>query len=132
MKVTLAPDVCGANAAGKLGKIVRRVQPLERLAPVIAMHKIVPIGNDISQRATLMAKGNTAVHASRRLRLKLVLWKVFVYFLPVVDALLDRTPFKIDSADFKKTCRITHFAPTRTSLLPAPSSPRGPADNRAA
>ena len=46
--------------------------------------------------------------------------------------LLHGTPFKIDSADFKKTCRITHGSPSRTLLQPAPSSPRGLADNRAA
>jgi hypothetical protein len=79
-----------------------------------------------------MTKRNAAIHASRCLRLQLVFRELFVDFVPVLNSFFNRTPLEIHPSDFDKTCRITHVAPSRMLLLPAPSSPQGRDDNRAA
>src|SRR4029453_8867117 len=40
----------GTDAAGELGEVVGAVQALERLAPLAAVHEIVPVGNDVPER----------------------------------------------------------------------------------
>ena len=60
----------GAQASGEFGKVVRRVQPIDRRAPPIAIHEIVPVGNQVAERAALMTERNAAVHAARRLILQ--------------------------------------------------------------
>src|SRR5262245_16047661 len=120
-----------ADPAGKLREVIRCEKSIERFLPLAFVDEVVPVGNDVSERAALMAERNAAIHASRSLRLKLVFRELLVDLLVVVDSLRDRTAFKIYSADFQKARRITHVAPSRTSWLPAPSAP-GRADNRAA
>ena len=58
------------QASGELGEVVRRVQPVDRRAPAIAVDEIVPVGNQVAERAALMAERNAAVHAARRLILQ--------------------------------------------------------------
>ena len=84
---------------GELGEVVRRVELVARLAPLAAVHEIVPVRNNIAERAALVTERNAAIHAARRLRLQLLLRKIFVDFFPVVDTLLHGPPLKIDSAD---------------------------------
>ena len=90
----------GADAAGELGEVVRLVQPLERFLPQPAIDEIVPLGNEVVDRATArharqqragVAERNAAVHAPRALFLQLVLRHVKVKFHPVCDPLLSAT-----------------------------------------
>ena len=63
----------GADAAGELGKIVRLVQAVERLAPQAAIDEVVPFGDQIVDRTAgrhaghqvaRVAKRNAAIHAA--------------------------------------------------------------------
>ena len=47
----------GAEAAGELGKVVRRVQPIDRGLPAIAVDEVVPVGNQVAERAALWQNG---------------------------------------------------------------------------
>src|SRR5205823_10095321 len=41
----------GAQPAGELRKVVRAVQLLDRVAPAVAVDEVVPVGNEIAERA---------------------------------------------------------------------------------
>src|SRR5262249_35550154 len=58
-----------ADAAGELGKIVGRMQRLDRRLPVAAVDEVVPVGNDVVDRAALHAERDAAIHAARALDL---------------------------------------------------------------
>ncbi len=60
----------GTQPSGELGKVVRRVQPIDGRAPPIAIDEIVPVGNQVAERAALMTERDAAVHAARRLILQ--------------------------------------------------------------
>ena len=57
------------NAPGELGKIIGRVQGVERLAPILAKNQVIKIRNDVVDRATGLTKRDTAIHAARTLLL---------------------------------------------------------------
>ena len=39
----------GTEPAGELREVVRRVQPVDRLAPLVAVHEVVPVGDDVAR-----------------------------------------------------------------------------------
>src|SRR2546426_906880 len=59
----------GAEAAGELREVVRRVETVDGHSPLLAIHEVVPVRNDVAERAALVAEGDGAVHAAGRLRL---------------------------------------------------------------
>ena len=61
-----------ANAPREFGEIIRRLQPLQSLAPMIAIHQIVPVGDDVPQRAAGVAERHAAIHAPGALLLQLL------------------------------------------------------------
>ncbi len=81
----------GADAAGEFGKIIGGVQQPDGFAPAAAIDQIVPVGNDVVDRAARVAERHAAIHAARALRADLLLGKIEVDLKPVVDALGDRT-----------------------------------------
>ena len=108
------------QAAGELGKVVRRMQALNGFPPVIPIDQIIPIGNDVAERATLMAKRNATVHAALCLLSKLLFWKISIDFLPVPKPLGNRPAVRSDTADLEKTARISHAAPALSDHLDRP------------
>ena len=96
------------QAPGELGEIVRRVQPLERGLPAVAIDEIVPVGNQVAERTSLMAERNAAIHAPRALLLELVLRIRKIDFLPVLQALGDRTRRRLLAMNFDESCRFSH------------------------
>src|ERR1019366_6245795 len=84
------------DAAGKLRKIIRLVQALERFAPKPAVDEIVPLRDQIGDRAAGghaaeqlagVAEGHAAIHAARALVPELLLLHVVVKLIPVARAL---------------------------------------------
>src|SRR5262245_52988477 len=73
------------QAARPLREVVGGVQPVDGLAPAVAVHEVVPVRNDVAERAALVAEGDTAVHAARRLLLEILVRVRKVDFLPVAD-----------------------------------------------
>jgi hypothetical protein len=68
------------------------MQSFERGSPLIAIDQVVPVRNQVAQRAALMAKRHTAVHAPGALRAKLVVRERIIDLEEVADALGDRPP----------------------------------------
>ena len=56
-----------AQPPGELGEVVRRVQPLGRGPPVALRRVRVPLGDEVPQRAAVVAERYAAVHAAPRL-----------------------------------------------------------------
>ena len=53
-----------ADTARELGKVVGRVQHLQGILPVALVHQVVPVRNDVVDRAALVTEGNAAIHAA--------------------------------------------------------------------
>src|SRR5690606_208498 len=53
-----------ADAAGELGKVVRRVQVVERVAPVALVDEVVPVRDLVIHRTAVVTIRNAAVHAA--------------------------------------------------------------------
>ena len=77
----------GAEPAGELGEVVRGVEAVDGVAPVAAVHEVVPVGNDVAEGTALVAEGHTAVHAAGGLLVELLGRHLLVVLEPVGDAL---------------------------------------------
>src|SRR3712207_71551 len=116
------------------------------VAPVVAARELVPLRDQVAQRAAVMAERDAAVHAAGRLlahradREDLVLTGLAgeVDVLPVQDAHVDRTPRRQLPVELQEPRRVSHERPPslprpRRSRSPRPSAgPRGPGGSRAA
>src|SRR2546430_12927687 len=51
----------GTETARPLGEVVRRVQAVDRVAPVVLVHEGGPVGGDVVQRAALVGGRDAAV-----------------------------------------------------------------------
>ena len=80
----------GTDSSSKFGKVIGRVQLAHRFLPAPAIHQIIPVGNQIVDRAAGMAEGHAAIHAARALVAQFLLWKLLIDFEPVVHPLGDR------------------------------------------
>ena len=56
-----------ADQAGELGEVVGGVQLRERVAPAVAVDEVVPVRDQVAERAALVAERHAAVHAARAL-----------------------------------------------------------------
>ena len=77
----------GTDAAGELGEVVGRVQLTDRVLPTIAIDEIVPVRNDVVDRAAGVAERHAAIHAARGLRLHGLFGERLIDLEVVVDAL---------------------------------------------
>ncbi len=75
-----------AQAAGELGEVVGGVQALDGVAPVVAVDEVVPVGDEVAERAAVVAERDAAVHAATGLERELVGRERLVDLLPVAQA----------------------------------------------
>ena len=102
------------------------MQPIDGRAPAIAVDEIVPVRDDIAQRARLMTERNAAIHAAGRLLLEHDLRLRDVDFVPVPDPLapLPRTPARASRkrrwprAPQCSRCPHPRAVPTRLVMWP--------------
>ena len=60
-----------AQPAGELGEVVRGVQAVDGVAPVVAVDEVVPVRDQVAERAAVVAERDAAVHAAPGLGLQL-------------------------------------------------------------
>src|SRR6185312_4230112 len=72
-----------AQPTGELREVVRGVQPLDGLTPVAFPRQVVPLRDQVAERATVVAERNTAVHAASGLLLQLADLLLLVDLTPV-------------------------------------------------
>src|SRR4029077_13289970 len=116
----------GADAAGEFRKIVGRVQCHQRLAPLVAIDQIVPVRDQIVDRAALMTERDAAIHAARRLGTQYWLRKGFDKLLPVLLARRRLVIAAIGALDLEKPGRLAHAV---LESGPAPLRAIGPVNN---
>ena len=90
----------GADAARELGKIVRRVEAADGCLPAVVVDEVVPVGNEIVDRAAGVAEGHAAIHAASALLALLLLREGLVDFEPILDALVRVAPRGLCPFDF--------------------------------
>jgi hypothetical protein len=138
--VVVDPEDAGALARrraqppGELGEVVGGVQAVEGIPPVLAVHEVVPVRDDVAERAALVAERNAAVHAPGRLLLQLVAREREVDLLPVAQALVDRTGRPLLALDLEKAGDLAHgyplVAPTSSANVGSRPSARARASAR--
>jgi hypothetical protein len=108
-------------AAGEFGKVVGRMQAVDRLLPAPAIDQVVPVRDDVAERAALVAEGDAAIHASRPLRAQLVLGHLEIVLAPILQPLGDRAPCRCLALDLHESGYLAHFF---TNALPPLLVPR--------
>ena len=83
-----------AQPPGELREVVGGVQPLDRVAPTVVAHQVVPLGDEVAQWTPVVAERDTAVHAPRRLLAQRVVGEVLVDLFPVAQPQRDRPPLR--------------------------------------
>ena len=78
-----------ADPAGEFGEVVGLEQHVQGVFPAVLVNQVIPLGDDVAQRAAVVAERDAAVHAACALGAELVLGELVVDLLPVEDAQLD-------------------------------------------
>src|ERR1700692_4862895 len=92
------------------------------ILPAVAIDEIVPVRDDVVDRAARVAKRNAAIHAARALHAHFLFRERLVHLEIIVNALRDRTPRRHFTRVFLKTGDLPHESPdpARASSRPAP------------
>ena len=97
-----------AQPAGELGEVVRGVQPVDGVAPVVAVDEVVPVGDQVAERAAVVAERDAAVHAAPGLGLRRGRREVLVDLLPVAQPHRHRPPRRQLAIPLQEAGRLTH------------------------
>ena len=109
----------GADAAGEFREIVGREQIARRLLPIAAIDEIVPVRDLVVDRTAVVAIGNAAIHAARRLIARRLLAQRQHEFAIMADAVGGRRIAPVRAVDFQKSRHLAHRAiPRARSPLP--------------
>src|SRR5262249_49510920 len=98
-----------AESAGEFRKVVGGVQPIDGRLPALPIDEIVPVRDQISQRAAAVAERDPAVHAASRLLTQSIFWKREIDLVPVLHALADRSGRMLVALDFDEPSNLTHW-----------------------
>src|SRR5262249_11570171 len=90
---------------------VGRVQPIDRLAPVVAIHQVVPVGNDVSQWTAGVAERDAAVHAAGALLLERLDGQYLQKLVVVLQAISHRLFANLLAIVLHESAPITHGPP---------------------
>ena len=99
-----------AQPAGELGEVVGGVQAIDGVAPVLAVDEVVPVGDEVAERAAVVAERDAAVHAPPGLVLHLLEVEVLVHLLPVAQAHRHRPPRRQVPLPLQEAGDLTHSA----------------------
>ncbi len=113
---------CRAEPARELREVVGRVQPLDGGGPVVPPDQVVPLGDQVPERAPLVAERDPAVHAPPGLATGPLGLEGLVDLVPVPDAHRHRPAPGQLAAPLQEPGRLTHGPPP--SPPPPPRSPR--------
>ena len=109
----------GADPAGEFGEVVGLVEHVEGFAPAVFVNQIVPLGDDVAQRAAVVAERNAAVHAASALVAQLLGRHVEINLVPVQHAQLHRPTLGHLAGDLFEAGGLSHsqsgYLPQRRS-----------------
>ena len=113
----------GAYPPGELGEVVRRVEYVERSLPLAAIDQVVPLGDQIAQRAALVTEGHGAVHAPGPLAPGFLLSPVVVELGVVLHPVDGRALGRGHAGQLDEPRGLTHRRPLPLDR-PQPAPPR--------
>ena len=100
----------GAQTTGELGKVVRRVQLRDRVLETVVVDEVVPVGDQVPERAAVVTEGHAAVHAAGALLAQL-LHRANEQELLVIVRALGRVPVGDPVAlDLQEAAELAHQA----------------------
>ena len=108
-----------AQPAGELGEVVGGVELVDRLLPVVAVDEVVPVGDQVAERAPVVAERDAAVHAPPGLGLRGLGREVLVDLLPVAQPHRHRPPRRQRPLPLQEPGRLAHRCDLARSRLAA-------------
>ena len=104
-----------ANPACEFWEIVGCVQCVEGAEPITLMDQVVPVGNQVIDRATVVAIRNTAIHAPGALLTQFSLGQRNHKFPIMLDPFGNWRIGVLAALDFLETCWLAHtHSPAKT------------------
>ena len=97
-----------AKAACELREVVRGVEAVARLREAAPLHQVVPLRDEVSERASLVTERDTAAHATRGLLGELLAAEGEVDLPPVPHADFDGPPPRAAALVAEETARVSH------------------------
>src|SRR5215468_1212446 len=91
------------------------MQAVDGVLPAAAVYEIVPVRNDIPERAPLVTERDAAIHAACRLLLQLVLGMLPFQLAPIAQPFRHRPPRRHLAFDLQKTRDLAHNSQVRLS-----------------
>jgi len=98
----------GAEAPGEVGEVVGGVQLRDRLAPAVAVDEVVPVGDQVAQRAAVVTEGHAAVHAAGALLAQLRLGAHHHELAVVARALVRIAVGHAATLDLQEAAKLAH------------------------
>src|SRR5690606_14289193 len=112
-----------ADPAGKFREVVGGMQDVQRAPPFLPVHQVVPVGDDVVDRASVVAERNAAVHAPGRLLPGLFVVQAHHELAPVLQALLRCFGGFLEPLEFHKTSDFSHGRSSGGQLFRAGRTP---------
>ncbi len=100
-----------AEAPGELGEVVGGVQALHGVGPVVPVDQVVPLRDQVAERAAVVAEGDAAVHATGALLLGGLLAEGLVDLPPVAQPDRHRAAAGQPPRELHEAGRLTHVRP---------------------
>ena len=99
-----------AQPPGEVGEVVRPVELLDRLAPAVAVDEVVPVRDQVAERAAAVAERDAALHAARRLLLQLDEREHADELAMVADALAGRALERLRARELLEAADLAHYS----------------------
>ncbi len=99
-----------AEPAGELREVVRAMELADRLVPAVAVDQVVPVGDQVAERAAAVTERHTALHAARGLRAQLRQRQRADELVEVVDALARVALRRRRPAELLERTELAHYA----------------------
>src|SRR5699024_7287987 len=100
-------------------EVIGCMQTLERLALAASPAQVIPLGNQVSQGASLMAEGHSAVHTARGLPSDQLGVSRVHHFAPVLKPKGDGSfRSKLSLTNIEKSSWISHGSPPESRTMP--------------
>jgi len=99
------------QSASEFWEVVGRVESLDCFAPPILVDEVVPVRNDVAQRAAVVAEGNPAIHAATCLLLQVCLGERLVHLLPITKTYGNGAGLRCLSTKLQESSWLTHERP---------------------
>ena len=100
-----------AQATGELGEVVRGVQAVDRFAPVFAVDEVVPVRDEVAERAAVVAERDAAIHAAPGLFTQFRAVERLVHLAPVSDTHGDGPALGRGATPLQEPGCVTHAWP---------------------